>query len=133
MKISPKQYAKALFFEVLNKDNKEVLPIIDRFFDILKSDNSLSKIEKIISHFNDFWKKEHSLVEAEITTARLLDDNLKKEIVNYLLKLSQSDKIKIEEKQDKKIIGGFVIKYNDKILDASIKNKIKNFKNNLIQ
>jgi F-type H+-transporting ATPase subunit delta len=133
MKAKAKQYAQALFLEIKDKSSDEMAVVLDNFLSILKRDNCLSQVEKIISYFNSFWQKEYSLVEAEITTAESLEPSLKKEITDYLIGKSKADKIKIDEKENKKIIGGFIVKYGDKIIDASVKNKINLFKNNLIQ
>lgn len=133
MKIVVKQYAQALFSEIKDQAEKDISGIINNFVEILKKDNCLSQMEKIIFYFNEFWKKEYSLVEAEISTAREINSELKKDLVEYLTKISQAKKINIVEKENDKLIGGFVVKYNDKIIDASIKNKINKFKNSLIQ
>ncbi len=132
MKIKAKQYAQALFLEARGKEGKELLNVIDRFFEVLKTDNNISQIGKIIFYFNELWNKENSLVEAEITCSRPLESNLKNDILSYLKKISKAENIKISEKENKKIIGGFVLKYGDKIIDASIKNKINSFKNSLL-
>lgn len=133
MKIVAKQYAQALFSEIKDQAEKDISGIINNFVEILKKDNCLSQMEKIIFYFNEFWKKEYSLVEAEISTSREINSELKKDLVEYLTKISQAKKINIVEKENDKLIGGFVVKYNDKIIDASIKNKINKFKNSLIQ
>lgn len=133
MKAQAKQYAQALFLEVKDKSSDEMALALDNFLQVLKRDNCVSQVEKIISYFNNFWQKEYSLVEAEITTAEVLETSLKKEIIDYLIEKSKAEKIKINEKENKKIIGGFIVKYGDKIIDASVKNKINLFKNNLIQ
>jgi len=133
MKIVAKQYAQALFSEIKDQAEKDISGIINNFVEILKKDNCLSQMEKIIFYFNDLWKKEYFLVEAEINIARKIEPELKKEIVQYLTKISQAKKINIIEKENKKLVGGFVVKYNDKIIDASVKNKINKFKNSLIQ
>jgi len=132
MKIKAKQYAQALFLEARGKEGKELLNVIDRFFEVLRTDNNISQIGKIIFYFNELWNKENSLVEAEITCSRPLESNLKNDILSYLKKISKVENIKISEKENKKIIGGFVLKYGDKIIDASIKNKINSFKNSLL-
>lgn len=132
MKIKAKQYAQALFLEARGKEGKELLNVIDRFFEVLKTDNNISQIGKIIFYFNELWNKENSLVEAEITCSRPLESNLKNDILSYLKKISKVENIKISEKENKKIIGGFVLKYGDKIIDASVKNKINSFKNSLL-
>lgn len=133
MKTKAKQYAQALFLEARDRSSDELVVVLNNFLEVLKRDNCLSQVEKIIYYFNIFWQKEYSLVEAEITTSESLGTSLKKEIADYLIKKSKAEKIKINEKENKKILGGFVIKYGDKIIDASIKNKINLFKNNLIQ
>ncbi len=133
MKIVAKQYAQALFSEIKDQAGKDISGIINNFVEILKKDNCLSQMEKIIFYFNEFWKKEYSLVEAEISTAREINLELKKDLVEYLTKISQAKKINIVEKENDKLVGGFVVKYNDKIIDASVKNKINKFKNSLIQ
>lgn len=133
MKIVAKQYAQALFSEIKDQAGKDISGIINNFVEILKKDNCLSQMEKIIFYFNEFWKKEYSLVEAEISTAREINSELKKDLVEYLTKISQAKKINIVEKENNKLIGGFIVKYNDKIIDASVKNKINKFKNSLIQ
>lgn len=132
MKIKAKQYAQALFLEARGKESEELLNVIDRFFEVLKTDNNISQIGKIIFYFNELWNKENSLVEAEITCSRPLESNLKNDVLSYLKKISKAENIKISEKENKKIIGGFVLKYGDKIIDASIKNKINSFKNSLL-
>ncbi len=132
MKIKAKQYAQALFLEARGKEGKELLNVIDIFFEVLKTDNNISQIGKIIFYFNELWNKENSLVEAEITCSRPLESNLKNDILSYLKKISKAENIKISEKENKKIIGGFVLKYGDKIIDASVKNKINSFKNSLL-
>lgn len=132
MKTKAKQYAQALFLELKDKNREDILPVVEKFFNILKKDNNLSQIEKIISYFSNFWNKEYSLVEAEISTARSVDKGLEDEIVDYLKKIAQAEKIKISSSENKKILGGFVLRYKDKIIDASVKNRINTFKNNLL-
>lgn len=133
MKVTVKQYAQALFRELENRTPEETSKIIFNFLEVLKNDNCLSQIEKIISYFEVFWQKEHSVVQAEITSSRKLEIEPKEEIIKFLKKISKSEKIEVSEKEDKNIIGGFILKYNDKIFDASIKNRINLFKNSLRQ
>ncbi len=133
MKLKAKQYAQALFLEIKDAEKKEIISIVDRFTLILKEDNCFSQLEKIILHFKNLFDKEYSLIEGDLVLANELSSLLKNEIINYLKKISKSENLSINEKQDKGIKGGFVIKYGDKIIDASIKTKLNKFKNNLIQ
>ncbi len=132
MKIKAKQYAQSLFLEIRNKKGDDLLKTVDNFFEVLKADNNISQIEKIVFYFNNFWNKENSLVDAEISCSRPLEADLKVDILNYLKKISKVENINITEKENKKLVGGFVLKYGDKIVDASVKNKINSFKNSLL-
>ncbi|MFH0972492.1 MAG: F0F1 ATP synthase subunit delta, partial [Patescibacteria group bacterium] len=42
----------------------------------------------------------------------------------YIIKLSQVSDVFISESIDKNLLGGFVIKYGDKILDASLRKQL---------
>jgi F-type H+-transporting ATPase subunit delta len=133
MRAKAKQYAMALFLELKDKEQKDFPPVLDSFFQVLKNDNSISQVEKIIFYFNSLWIKEFSLVEAEIVSANSLEGDIREMVVTYLKKMSKAEGVKIEEKEKKDIIGGLIVKYNDKIIDASLKNKINMLKNSLIK
>lgn len=132
MKAKAKQYAQALFLEVKDEKPEDLQSLVANFFETLKKDNNLSQAEKIISYFIVLWDEENSLVEAEMLSSRALEQSLKDEVILYLKNIVKTENIKISEKENNKIIGGFVLKYKDKIIDASIKNKINSFKNNLL-
>lgn len=131
MKTKAKQYAQALF-EGLKFEKEESSKVVDKFVDTLIADNNVSQIEKILYYFNKIWNKENSVVEAEIKTSGKISDDIKSGLLNYLKQISKAEGIKITEKEDKKIMGGFVLKYNDKIIDASVKNRLNSFKNSLL-
>ena len=131
MKTSAKQYAQALFLEI--QDSKDLSVTVENFSLILRQDNCFSKMEKIIYHFNALWQKNYSLVEAEVISSYPLDSSLKDGVVEYLKSVSQAKEVNIEERKNRKILGGVVIKYGDKIVDASLKNKINILKNNLMK
>ena len=56
-----------------------------------------------------------------------MDDDLKKEVINFANKENKST-IELVEKVDKNIIGGTIIRMDDKQLDASISSKLKSLK-----
>jgi len=128
MKIRPKQYALSLFESLKDKDKKEAEEIIKKFAQVLVDNNQASQVEKIISYFSNLWGKENGLVEAEIVSARKLDNKVVKLLNDYIVRLSDAKKVSIEERVDPNIIGGVVIKYGDKIMDNSLKTEIRDFK-----
>lgn len=86
-----------------------------------------SLLADVSSSFIRLYKNENNIKEVTVTTAIPLDEELKKEIFNFVNKENQS-KIELVEKVDKSIIGGAIIRMGDKQLDASISSKLKSLK-----
>jgi F-type H+-transporting ATPase subunit delta len=133
MKITPKQYAKSLF-ELIDseKDEKINQKIIERFIKMLIRNNQVSQFEKILSYFNNYWNSKNKIVQAEIQSNYNLNDDIIKLIKKYIKNKTNKDNINIENKINKELIGGFIIKYEDKIFDNSLRSKIIKLKNNII-
>jgi len=130
-KITSRQYAQTLF-EITNEinDKVELEKIIGNFFSILIKNNDTSKLEIIINDFNNIWNKEKNIIESEVKIANDLDEETKKDIIKYLKKIIGTEKQMIlSGKKDKNILGGFILKYGDRIIDQSIKNKLNDFQN----
>ena len=81
----------------------------------------------ISSAFIKLYKNENNIKEVTVTTAIPLDEQMKKELYSFVKKHHQS-KIELIEKVDKKIIGGTIVRMDDKQLDASISTKLKSLK-----
>ena len=128
MKISSKQYAQALFELVKGKSGKELEKSLTGFARLLTSRNDEFKLAKIVLDFEALWYQEFSVVKAEIKSARKLSQEIVKVLSSKLIILSNAKELLLEEKVEKDIIGGATIKYGDRILDASLKNRIQKFK-----
>lgn len=133
MKISPKQYAEALLETVDGKKAGEVKEAIKRFVEILHNNNDISKFGKIVKKFYQIWNAKKGIVEAEIVSANELDKEILKLLNSYIVKLSGAKEVIINKKVDKNIIGGVVIKYNDMVVDGSLKNKLIELKSKMIK
>lgn len=70
---------------------------------------------------------------AEVTTTFPLNEDLRREFISIVKNMTGKE-IRLEEKVDKEILGGFVLKFNDRRLDDSLAGKLKElklrFKNN---
>jgi F-type H+-transporting ATPase subunit delta len=128
MKISIQQYTQSLFDAVAGRTEKEVKAACRNFVALLGRNRELNKAEEIIRAFNDLWSREQGEVAAELTSARELGPTARKAVVNYLKEKASAKKIILEEKVDKKLIGGFILKYNNRILDGSLKSGLAGLK-----
>ena len=73
------------------------------------------------------------MVEAEVISANVLDEETAEELKKYIADASGKKKVEINNKIDKKILGGAVIKYEDKIIDGSLKTRISELRERLIK
>lgn len=133
MKISPKQYAQALYEAIKDGDKKQAEKAIKKFAKILHTNNDVSKISAIIGFFSEMWNKKEGIIEAEITSAREISHETMQLLNDYLAKKTKSEKIVVKNKIDKNILGGVVIKYNDKVIDGSLKTVVRDLKNKIIK
>lgn len=132
MKISSKQYAQALFELSKDKDKVEVLEVVGNFANFLVKNNDFFKLDKILNDFNNLWNREFSIVEAKISSAHPLTNEIKDLLKEYLVKSSFAKEVVTDSVVDKNILGGVVIKYGDRIFDASLKTNLSRLKQTLL-
>jgi F-type H+-transporting ATPase subunit delta len=84
-------------------------------------------LAEIAAEFVNQYKEKKKILTAVITTASGIDDATRKKVMEIVKGVSSSDVV-LEEKIDKNILGGFVIRVGDKQLDASIANKLSSLK-----
>lgn len=89
-------------------------------------------LEEIFKEVIAIYKDKKSIIDAEVTTVVEIDDNTKKALESFILKLSGGDKVEIVNKIDDSIIGGFALRFKDKLFDASVASKLKLMKKQLI-
>lgn len=131
MKISSRQYAESLYESVVDKNEKEVKVILKKFVALLGERRELDRAGEIIAAFNEIWKTANGEVEATLISARKLDASAKKSIIDYLENKAGAKNISLTEEIDEKLIGGFVLKYNGKVIDSSLKTNLEELKNKI--
>jgi len=68
------------------------------------------------------------IVTAEVTSAIALTDDNRKEIIGLVKKELGANEVIVKEKIDDKLIGGFILKVDDKQFDASIASGLNKLK-----
>ncbi len=131
MKISALQYARSLYESIDGKSEMDVKLVLKNFVALLGSSRELNRATEIIKAFNELWNKEHGELAASLTSARELDEVSKEMVMNYLKEKTGVSKIILNEEIDKKLIGGFVLRYNSRVVDASLKTSLEDLKNKI--
>ena len=113
-------------------ENYKLNSLLTKFLSFLISKRRFFYIEKILQDFLDTCSKKRGEVKAELVSSKELSDQEISEIKNDLSK-NFSSKIKLNYKYDKSLIGGLVVRVGSIMVDTSIKNKLQQIENRMIE
>ena len=85
----------------------------------------INSIVSILNYFIKQVKKAKNIGVASVTSAVSLTDSQKADIEKRLIETTHYDSMEIEYKVDKSLIGGLVIRIEDRVVDSSIKTKLE--------
>lgn len=119
-------YAKSLLEATATTSKKETIEIIDRWLAELSSKQLLNKSKKIILEIERLSDLEEGIVRAEIIMARKLSKTIIEDIAKVITKRTGAKQVVFTEIINPEIGGGFIINFNDTILDASLNGQAKN-------
>jgi len=91
-------------------------------------ESNLPAIARVFIHETMKYK---GITESVLTTAVKVDDKVKKQITDLISEVF-STKVVLEENIDPEIIGGFILRVDDNYIDASIKNKLRKIRKELL-
>ena len=106
--------------------------LLTKFLSFLAVKRRLFFVEKILKNFIEICSKKRGEIIAKLTAAKELNDN---EINNIKEELTKnfSSKIKLQYKFDPSLIGGLIIQVGSTMIDTSIKNKLQQIENKMIE
>lgn len=112
---------------IINKlFNDRVSAITLNLINLLIEKNRYNIITYIYDEYYELYLEYKKIAVVTVTSAVSLDEKTTDRIVNILKhKIVKKDTIEIRNVIDKNIIGGFIVKYNDYVYDASITNTLK--------
>ncbi|MCX6291255.1 MAG: ATP synthase F1 subunit delta [Bacteroidetes bacterium] len=94
------------------------------FFDIITRKGREAYLEEIAKEFVNQYKRFKGIQTAVITSAVGLDDALRSKVYS-IIKTNLDSEVELIEKVDKNLIGGFVLRMEDKQYDASIASDLR--------
>jgi len=116
--------------EISNKFNFNEL--FNKFLSFLISKRRLFYVEKILKDFLAICSKMRGEISAKLIAAKELNEN---EIIKIKDELSKTfgSNIKLIYKYDKDLIGGLIVQVGSLMIDTSVKNKLKQLENKMIE
>lgn len=108
----------ALFGDKLDK-------ITTSFIEILVKKGREPYLADVVKAFVQQYNRINKITPVTIKSAVEMSDKVTNELIEKLKEVASLDKTTVEKQIDPELIGGFVLQFEDKLLDASVKNRLK--------
>lgn len=131
MKISISDYAKTLHEMTKGKSQGEIDGIVFDFARFLMKKKQSGKITKISEQFSKIWNKENKTVDCEVVSIEKLDDTTMEKIKEHIKGKYQAEFVNIENRIDKELKGGIVVRVGDEMTDMSVQGMLSQLKKQL--
>jgi len=97
------------------------------FINIITKKRREPLLDGIAKSYITLYREHKNIETAHVTTVVNLDDELKKEVIDFIKKFEKKQ-VELTEKIDENIIGGAIIRMGDKQIDASVRTSIHKLK-----
>ena len=101
------------------------------FLLVLIQKDRFSEVEKTLEYFIGRIKEHKKIGVAFVSTATVLSDVQREKVMKRLLETTDFETIEMNYAVDESLLGGMVIRIGDRVVDTSIKNKLKNLSKQL--
>ena len=118
----------------LNKisEQNKLNELLTKFLSFLISKRRFFYVDKILKSFVETCSIKRGELKAELTSAKNLTENEVNNIKEELAK-NFSSKIKLNYRHDTSLIGGLIVQVGSTMVDTSIKNKLQQIENRMIE
>ena len=120
--------------KTINKiaENNKFESLFKNFLNFLIQKRRFFFVERILKSFIEICSRKRGELKAELKSPKnLTNDEILK--ITELLTKNFSSKIKLNYKHDESLIGGLVVQVGSTMVDTSIKNKLQQIENRMIE
>ena len=97
---------------------------LDKFLLLVVRNNRAEYLQKISLAYVDLYREAHEIAHVVITTAAPMPEAEVNAIIDIVKRRLGAMTLEIEQKIDPELIGGFTVKINGLVLDASVKREL---------
>jgi len=108
-----------------------ISPLIQNTMGVLNSKGRLGLLHAITDAYQDLLDEQLGKVEVDVTVAHRLDGGQLEQVRQRISQALKKDAI-VHQYVDEKIIGGIVVRVDDKLIDASVKSQLEAMKRQLL-
>lgn len=107
-------------------------PLVFNFLRVLGRNGRLILLDPILREVRALWDKKQNRVQVRVISAVPLDDAQQSELRNRLADLTQATPV-LNLTLDPTLIGGLVVQVGDHLYDASVRQRLEQLRNRLIE
>ena len=124
-------YGRALYQVTAGLGEKDVKKAVSRFVEILSARHELQLAPDVIDAFEAEAREAEGIREVRVTSAEELPDDRKKTLAASFKKALDAE-VEMTWETDPSLIAGAIVRYDDVLLDASVKGSLERLKKTLI-
>ena len=119
---------------ILDKINGRVGcgPKVRNFLAVLISHERLGALAEILEEYQEEMNRRLSISNAEVVTARPLEDHERSELEGQVSVLAGHNKVNATFREDKSLIGGAIVRIGSTIYDGSVRGRLERLKERLV-
>lgn len=100
---------------------------------LLQENNRLSLLLLIAERFATYVDERDNVAQAEVITAAELDDDLQNRLRHTLESLLGFNRVELQHRVDPGLLGGAIIKIQDRVIDGSYVGRLEELKKQLVK
>ncbi len=131
-KISTKNVAEAIYGATKGKSGADLDKALKHTVEFLSKKNLLSKSKEILKQFEQISDTHNKIVRAKVFSKAPLTTEENEKIEKLLKTRHKPKEPIIQWQKDETLIGGFRIEAGEEIIDLTLKNKVEQLKNYLL-
>ena len=108
-----------------------MLPQVRNFLAVIMDHQRLSELDEILAEYHAVADEQSNMTEAEITSARPLNDQDRAELEAQVEKLA-GGRVRTTYRQDATLLGGAVVRIGSTVYDGSIRAQLQQLKQKLV-
>ncbi len=109
----------------------KISDLTNKLIQLLGQKDRLNLLHDIAVSFDNLYKENKGIKDAQVISAVPLTDNLKKQLLNKIKDFTGSGQIHLTNTVDPSLIGGFILNLDDMRYDASVSGKLAKIKSKL--
>lgn len=101
------------------------------FLKIVCDNDDIDCFDEAVEYYDELKRKTDKIIKAEFDYVTMPKDEQLERIKQYLMKQYQADEVDLTLKEDKDLIGGFMLKVGDHVYDNSLSGKMRKLQQKL--